>query len=1581
MTHRNGRYIVPEWVDPDETSLPPHCLLAAPPAASFTPSPLSASATFASAIAPLDASSCTRLWLPFQPLNDDSWVACSSKFDSLEAETLLFLRRLKRIRFEVRSNAQRGSGSIAATACQSESVREISVVEMECSAVQAAHNKLHPNHTISTKELRDDIAVANSKHTAGTSGGGSTATNVAVNTDSAAAAGGSSLPETSHTKAAVYRLHKRALAVPQAFLSRSSRSGGGSSSQQTSIILGFRLDSTTTVTPPPSSPSAAPVPAEGVPGAPVPASNTAADDGQQDAGVGADQSEPKNAVKEQTGAAGRCSVFAHLPVGSVGLRFIVQASWALVSSRQQLRLDSPWNLWLREQVAVTFAAAIASDADLRDNLGGLLPRAGEVVDPFWTPLVPMIEAALQEQTCLRSESGTYTSPASLLVRPSRSGDAASGSATESSSPASPASGSAPDRIITNAELLRCTGFEFADCSAAAGVSPAQAVRLGARRFTMEHMLQCLNDIVVQDSLLHRPWHWFESMYAFLHMWMRPDDADAVVKIPIFRVAAHTTTAGGIPNGVDLDGTVLNAELFEASFAASAPSTSSMARLADGPIFLHDDSLAEPALRDLAVASGAVRIVAHQANGSTLSAASASPTSPSRVPALFASLGIVRLTPALALECVLSQHLAATFTGTKEVWAGLWLVRTVLPMVRGTPECPPIHRLRTELCIPNNAGALCSPMELHIRSILGVDCPCCDERSSKGNGGHHSHERTCHQHQHHHTPQPLQLYPPERSNSGDGGGNGTGGAGAGAGQTGGAAGDSAGTYNGNVSVSFQRVSGKAVLTSTVQSMPGLKSSWVSGRVSTEDAVREGKVRMEVRIEEPGMYRIGFGHAESGVRLPGLTLSVECPGPCLARLCAYKNEQLRTTDGALSMVKPGDVITIAVDLDLFTAYFAINEKLCSGGGIYRGLPENKALVKFLGEQGGGDGNLASRTSLLAHMFPLPVHLAGMSIVPMLATCGGKATTQFTMPEVKLELLDDQGFMLLGTRRARGGDAVREASLVGAFEHAVASRPSALALGPVNNHLGSSSSSGGGGSSGADGSSGSGSSSGTARIDESGDSASILLEAFLLSIGCRPHYHACVKRHWWSSLSDSVEADCTICMLALAADPDADEDDGHFAPDADNVDVDGAGGVDGGHEGVGMLISTLSCNHRFHADCVAKWFAVSGSNGRCPVCRTTATVVNTCPTSVELTENALSRGFAALSRELGASASNHPQLHGLMREYSAHPFVSALIGSVPVQSTRGLFPLSKVFADCYQPYGEHWLPYIRTPGLELIGHSFLKQFGCSILLDPAGVVAAIETVVHRVQDSRTVTEGGITDLMLSLYGLLDRVLAQAEGSSSASARSAAAAAAASSASEFVKAAFNSKALLHVGNSTFVTADKVYWNGDSLVPAMLNHHVLRGRYPSFKTFFCHRLQIPSVTVAACRLALLKSWKAVGADPRYKFESRRGERLYELVSGHHEDEAPELGDELREFTVPYLRAAEAIQYGNVGGTVGGSKAAGTVSSGGGDAVMHIPTPVVVVGHASGAAANDLTMRHNAQGVAEHQFCLAKIGRCVLVYL
>jgi hypothetical protein len=109
-------------------------------------------------------------------------------------------------------------------------------------------------------------------------------------------------------------------------------------------------------------------------------------------------------------------------VAPVGFNFVLQAELQLVSSRQQVHQDSEWNLWLRGQLPVAFAAAMEASEPLRENIGMYLPRADEVSDSFWRAAVPAImdrcgctvcRPVVHDDSCVHTYTDIYNGRTSI----------------------------------------------------------------------------------------------------------------------------------------------------------------------------------------------------------------------------------------------------------------------------------------------------------------------------------------------------------------------------------------------------------------------------------------------------------------------------------------------------------------------------------------------------------------------------------------------------------------------------------------------------------------------------------------------------------------------------------------------------------------------------------------------------------------------------------------------------------------------------------------------------------------------------------------------------------------------------------------------------------------------------------------------------------------------------------------------------------------------------------------------------------------------------------------------------------------
>ena len=82
------------------------------------------------------------------------------------------------------------------------------------------------------------------------------------------------------------------------------------------------------------------------------------------------------------------SIYAFLPVCPSAFSFAICADWSLTSSRQAVHSDSPLNLWLRDEVAITFGEAVTAVPAIREHVGRYIPvdQGTSSQLSFWAPI-------------------------------------------------------------------------------------------------------------------------------------------------------------------------------------------------------------------------------------------------------------------------------------------------------------------------------------------------------------------------------------------------------------------------------------------------------------------------------------------------------------------------------------------------------------------------------------------------------------------------------------------------------------------------------------------------------------------------------------------------------------------------------------------------------------------------------------------------------------------------------------------------------------------------------------------------------------------------------------------------------------------------------------------------------------------------------------------------------------------------------------------------------------------------------------------------------------------------------------------
>jgi hypothetical protein len=182
-------------------------------------------------------------------------------------------------------------------------------------------------------------------------------------------------------------------------------------------------------------------------------------------------------------------VHAYLPVRSYGFRFVVQGDFILSSSREAILADRPWNIWLRDQVALTFVAAVEAFQKevgvLRTTFLHYVPQ--QALAGLFAPVAGRIHALLREMDCILTVSGRWAKPAEVIVPSDQL-----------------------QTVISNADVKQIIGREYMAKEFKA--PPPLLKSLGVIEFQMPELLCCLQR---SEWLGGKPDDWFARLFARL----------------------------------------------------------------------------------------------------------------------------------------------------------------------------------------------------------------------------------------------------------------------------------------------------------------------------------------------------------------------------------------------------------------------------------------------------------------------------------------------------------------------------------------------------------------------------------------------------------------------------------------------------------------------------------------------------------------------------------------------------------------------------------------------------------------------------------------------------------------------------------------------------------------------------------------------------------------------------------------------------------------------------------------------------------------------------------------------------------
>ncbi|WP_448684135.1 sacsin N-terminal ATP-binding-like domain-containing protein [Delftia acidovorans] len=115
-----------------------------------------------------------------------------------------------------------------------------------------------------------------------------------------------------------------------------------------------------------------------------------------------------------------CQTYAFLPIREFGFKFYIQADFVLISSREGIHEELPWNVRLRDEISRAFAAAVKrfkTHPGLAKTFLRFLPGDRDVVDPFFAPVVEQTIRALKGIQCIPVEGGEWRKPGDVLLVP------------------------------------------------------------------------------------------------------------------------------------------------------------------------------------------------------------------------------------------------------------------------------------------------------------------------------------------------------------------------------------------------------------------------------------------------------------------------------------------------------------------------------------------------------------------------------------------------------------------------------------------------------------------------------------------------------------------------------------------------------------------------------------------------------------------------------------------------------------------------------------------------------------------------------------------------------------------------------------------------------------------------------------------------------------------------------------------------------------------------------------------------------------------------------------------------------------
>lgn len=197
------------------------------------------------------------------------------------------------------------------------------------------------------------------------------------------------------------------------------------------------------------------------------------------------------------GRASKGKLFAYLPVwDETGMPFLINADFLLVSSREGIREDEEWNIWLRDCVAETYASSLltllsTSEIPFEKKVSAYASIPTETRFPFLKSAIDDIQEILSESECvLTLQRKGLAKPTSTRLCSRSFRDILS--ATEK----------LPKHLVENVEIV-CSEIE----PYSSGLKS-----IGVRGLTQQDIIDCFGDA---DWLFSHELPWFVKLFRYL----------------------------------------------------------------------------------------------------------------------------------------------------------------------------------------------------------------------------------------------------------------------------------------------------------------------------------------------------------------------------------------------------------------------------------------------------------------------------------------------------------------------------------------------------------------------------------------------------------------------------------------------------------------------------------------------------------------------------------------------------------------------------------------------------------------------------------------------------------------------------------------------------------------------------------------------------------------------------------------------------------------------------------------------------------------------------------------------------------